>query len=96
MSEQPSLFPDEPPKDDYTRHPVPQACKWCGVVTRWIWSPVGRVWSCDGYTPGAPGCGLGQGSIERMATPAEVDAGHELGVAWDPVGGVPPSDTDQC
>jgi hypothetical protein len=48
-----------------------------------VWS-LAQVWLCN-----AKGCGLGQGTIERRATPEEVDEGHELGVAWDPVGGWP-------
>lgn len=75
--------------DGLRRRAQPAECCHCGEVTRWIWSEVAQVWSCDGYSAGAKGCGLGQGSIERSATPAEVDAGCELGITWDPVGGWP-------
>ena len=57
-------------------------CRYCGSCTNWRWSPVAQVWGCAE-------CMLGQGSIERSATPAEVDDGHELGIAWDPIGGWP-------
>lgn len=39
------------------------------------------------YLDTCPGCGQGAsdpGGIERLATPDEVDAGCELGIAYDP------------
>ncbi len=64
------------------RRAISGACCHCGATSRWLWAPVGQVWLCAV-------CWLGQGSIERLATPEEVDAGCELGISWDPVGGWP-------
>jgi hypothetical protein len=81
------------PREGWILHRDVQACRHCGVETRWLWSVIARRWLCDGYTEGAQGCGLGQGAteVERMATPDEVDNGYDLGIAYDtvPVGGWP-------
>ena len=95
------LFDPGPPvaiRDGQILHQRFMRCRWCGISTRWVWSPVGKVWLCNAYTTpvfgGAPtACGKGQGQTERLATPDEVDAGCELGIAYDPVGGWPPADT---
>lgn len=38
----------------------------------------------DGLRAGLPACDCNEGMVERLATPEEVDAGCELGVAFDP------------
>ena len=63
---------------DYTlrRYLMRTYCRVCGLVD--------RHWPGCRYSLAPCGDCRGEGVVERSATPAEVDAGCELGYAYDP------------
>lgn len=82
------LFDPGPPAPGYLPDGTPisdsVACVVCQTVGPCLWVLGAQQWACAH-------CLALQGSTERLATPDEVDAGCELGIAFDPIGGYPPN-----